>query len=120
LKVYCNDDECLWFKELAKRHIIKYSRFHEPAFEDSGFKGVCVRDDVGVEPKIVELPNGASRKLMICMTRSDKGISGHRDFSKMMPQHVDEAGMKEWDKHKNNLHATVGIDLKKKENDNKR
>jgi hypothetical protein len=70
---------------------------------------------VGVEPVEIIGGTGVRHKAMKCVTRSDKKIKGHIDFTKNLPVKVDEVGIKEYNKHKNNLHTQVGIDLKKKD-----
>ncbi len=91
MKVLCNDCECLHYKKLDQPEFIQYTRGINH-FEDTGFTGECTREIVGITPHKVETSLAIYNE-MRCLTRSDIKLSGHRDFSKLGPQFVDEQSM---------------------------
>ena len=98
--VNCNDDECLHYRELKERVRIFPRKNYEPlGDEDCWVTGFCDRDQIVIDKRVISTL--VSRyNLTVCKYRSDKDIAGHRDFTKMMPQFVDEDGMKEYNKSK--------------------
>jgi len=108
--VYCNDEKCLHYKELKKKHVIKYHKAYIPLGEDEGFAGICTREEVGIEPRII-ITQISKYKTMICRTRSDKKIAGHKDFTKLGPQYLDEDQVKEYERDRDRMIFNVTKDI---------
>ena len=90
-EVLCNDEECLHWKKLDEPRDIQYCRNFVP-LEGTSYTGICQRDVVGIKPKVITT-NIITHNTMVCMTRSEKKNKGHLDFTKLMPQVVDEKSM---------------------------
>ena len=100
MNVYCNDVDCAWCKRLEKRYIIRYRRDYVPLGSDSGYIGECTRKEIGIEPKIIHGEGNFKYNTMHCMTRSNKGLSGHKDFTKMVPEHLNSEQVNEYNRDK--------------------
>lgn len=78
--VYCDDYRCVWNVAIKFKKYVLHHKDEKP-FEEDSAKGVCGRKEILLTPKEI---NTLQRKykLATCSVRSDKGISGHLDFSR--------------------------------------
>lgn len=82
--VFCQDTKCLWNKQVEQKKFVKMHKGHEP-FEYEAYTGICTRPELALRPKEIE-DLSRKHKLTTCSCRSDKGISGHLDFSRFLTQ----------------------------------
>lgn len=81
--VFCDDTKCMWNILIPKeKKYVKHNKDHTP-FPADYAKGICGRKEIHVLPK--DFLTKLSRfHVSSCSTRSDKGISGHMDFSRLL------------------------------------
>lgn len=81
--VYCHDHECMWNVEIEDSIFIKHHRDDEPIGPADAYAGVCSRPEIGLVRTTVFSGQG-KYKVTKCDYRSDRGIKGHMDFSKLL------------------------------------
>ena len=78
--VFCNEAKCIWNKDIEMKKYVKRHRDHTP-FPQDYYHGICSRLEIAINPETIETIQ-VKHSLAICAVRSDKGISGHIDWSR--------------------------------------
>lgn len=80
--LYCDDYKCLHNIPITAKKIIKHHKDDKP-FEADAYRGVCGRPELGFRNRIVYSMHG-KYTVTRCDYRSDKSLSDHMDFSKLL------------------------------------
>lgn len=80
MRVLCNNSECIFFQPLPEGRIQNLSRSGRPWDWDK-YTGLCTREEIGVKVRVIETRD-TKYVLPECRTFSNKGFSGHLDFSR--------------------------------------
>ena len=80
MNVYCNCADCLHYEELLEKKILMHHKGYIPIGDD-GYSGICVREEIGISRMHIST-NQVDYRLAKCVSKSDKRIAGHMDWSK--------------------------------------
>lgn len=80
--VWCQDAKCIWNVPSPQKKIVKKHKDYQP-FSGEGYRGICSRPELALDPQTIKT---LERKYVLatCSVRSDRGISGHMDFAKLL------------------------------------
>lgn len=78
--IFCNDAKCLWNQQIDIKKFVKRHKDHKP-FPHDFYSGVCSRPEIAINPKVIDTRE-VKHQLAVCAVRSNKGISGHLDWSR--------------------------------------
>ena len=81
--IYCDDSQCLWNLPIKTSKQILPHKGYRPIGNDYQYNGICARGDVGLSYREMQSRDG-NYKVTRCQVRSDRGISGHMDFAKLL------------------------------------
>lgn len=80
MEVLCDDLDCAWCKPLGEERFIEHYKNYNP-LAGMGYRGVCTREEIGIKARKIETHNTIYH-IPECRSFSNKGISGHIDFSR--------------------------------------
>ena len=80
--VFCADKGCLWNKPISQTKVVKRNKDYV-GFEGGGYTGICSRPEIALDPQVIDTLQRKYR-LATCSVRSDRSISGHMDFAKLL------------------------------------
>ena len=81
--VWCTASDCLWNVPVKEGYHISYHKDWKPLGSADAYKGICGRREVGVKPETLMTGN-VKRKIVECKFYSDRSLSGHIDFAKLL------------------------------------
>ena len=82
--VWCRDTKCAWNLAMEEKRAIKHHIGDNPLPNDT-YPGICMRPELGMDTKVVDTFQ-THHVFTTCNYRSDKSLSGHVDFAKLISQ----------------------------------
>lgn len=79
--VYCAEYRCTWNQSVPFEKFIAWRRFEYTHFKDLGYNGICVRSELGIRPKTLDMTK-EHWELAICPYLSITASKGHMDWSR--------------------------------------
>lgn len=81
--LWCDAYKCLHNISVKEGKHIPHHKGWVPIGDGDKWKGICGRPEIGLKFRTTFTRDGKHR-IVECKFRSDKGISGHKDFTKFM------------------------------------
>jgi hypothetical protein len=81
--LYCDAAQCAYNVSISEPKFIKYSRDWKPLGPADGYKGLCGRPEVGLRYEKI-IATGNVQKAAKCAFYTDKRITGHIDFARLL------------------------------------
>lgn len=83
--VWCNDYDCAHNVQVPMEKQIEFNKRNYTPFEGDKMRGVCARKDLMIRAAHY-VKQGYKDKLVKCICRTDKKVTGHLDFSRFINQ----------------------------------